>query len=54
MAVVVTLGRYKLSKPDGVHENLSEIVTLGLQFTLCWCNAVSAWSSYKARCALHC
>lgn len=35
MAVVVTLGCYKLSKPDGIPENLSEIVTLGLQFILC-------------------
>lgn len=53
VVVVVTLGCYKLSKPDGMPENLSEIVTLGLQFTLCWYNAVSVWSSCKASCALH-
>lgn len=45
VVVVVTLGCYKLSEPDGMPENLSEIVTLGLQFTLCWYNAVSAWRS---------
>lgn len=33
VVVIVTLGCYKLSKTDGKPENLSEIVTLCLQFT---------------------
>lgn len=42
-------GCYKLTKPYGV----PEIVTLGLRFRVSWYNAVSAWSSSKATCALH-